>query len=160
GFTDSTVLSGIDTTINWSHRFSQLHSARVRYQFTRLTTDVTPFFANRTNVSGDAGINGNNQEPENWGPPRLIFSSGIAGLGTAQSARNDTTTHACGAESLWTRNRHTITAGGDVRLQQWTVLSQQDPRGTFGFTGAITGHDLADFLLGIPHTSAIAFGNA
>ena len=28
------------------------------------------------------------------------------------------------------------------------------------FTGAATGSDFADFLLGIPHTSSIAFGNA
>ena len=33
-----------------------------------------------SNVSGDAGITGNNQEPVNWGPPSLSFSSGIAGL--------------------------------------------------------------------------------
>src|SRR5262249_15448190 len=55
---------------------------------------------------------------------------------------------------------HNVTIGGDVRLQQWTVLSQQDPRGTFGFTGASTGFDVADFLLGLPRTSSIAFGNA
>src|SRR5204862_3796557 len=46
------------------------------------------------------------------------------------------------------------------RRQHVDVLSQQDPRGSFAFTGTATGSDLADFLLGIPHTSAIAFGNA
>ena len=56
--------------VNWSHRFSQFFSLRLRYQFTRLTTEATPYFANRTNVSGDAGIAGNNQDPANWGPPR------------------------------------------------------------------------------------------
>ncbi|HEX3373059.1 MAG TPA: TonB-dependent receptor, partial [Edaphobacter sp.] len=44
-------------------------------------------------------------------------------------------------------------------------LSQQNPRGTFTFTGAATGaatghSDFADFLNGIPDTSAIAYGNA
>src|SRR5262249_23711973 len=67
-FVDSTRLSGIDSTTNWSHRFSQFRSIRLRYQFTRLTTEVTPYFANRTNVSGDAGIAGNDQNPVNWGP--------------------------------------------------------------------------------------------
>ena len=38
--------------------------------------------------------------------------------------------------------------------------AQQDPRGAFTFTGALTGSDFADFLLGIPHASSIAFGNA
>src|SRR5262249_5634301 len=40
------------------------------------------------------------------------------------------------------------------------IRSQQDPRGSFVFTGGITGLDLADFLLGLPSTSAIATGNA
>jgi hypothetical protein len=158
-FVDSTRVSGVDTTINWSHRLSQFRWVRFRYQFTRLTTEVTPYFANRTNVSGEAGIGGNNQDPINWGPPRLIFSSGVAGLGTAQNVLNRSQTHAWGAESLWSRGRHNITVGGDVRPQHWTVFSQQDARGTFAFTGAATGSDLADFLLGLPHTSSIAFGN-
>ena len=63
--------------------------------------------------------------------------------------------------------RHNLTFGGDFRRQQFNYLSQQDPRGTFTFTGAATagstttgGADFADFLLGIPDTSSIAFGNA
>lgn len=160
GFTDSSRVSGIDTTANWSHRFSQFLSLRLRYQFTRLTTSVTPYFANRVNVSGNAGIAGNNQDPVNWGAPRLQFSSGVSGLGSAQSAANSSRTNAGGAEMLWGRGRHTITVGGDVRAQQWNVLSQQDARGTFTLSGNATGSDVADFMLGLPHASSIAFGNA
>ena len=52
------------------------------------------------------------------------------------------------------------------------MLSQQDPRGSFTFTGASTlgpsgaillpgaRNDFADFLVGIPDTLSIAFGNA
>ncbi|MGH9142050.1 MAG: TonB-dependent receptor, partial [Vicinamibacterales bacterium] len=43
---------------------------------------------------------------------------------------------------------------------RWNILGQQDARGSFGFTGGATGLDLADFMLGLPHSSAIAFGNA
>ena len=50
--------------------------------------------------------------------------------------------------------------GGDVRRQSWTILSQQDARGAFSFSGSATGSDLADFMLGLPHSSSIAFGNA
>ena len=159
GFVDSTRVSGLDATGNWSHRFSQFLSLRLRYQFTRLTTGVTPYFANRTNVSGEAGITGNNQDAINWGPPNLIFSSGVAGLASAQHAVNSNQTNAWGGESVWSHGRHNVTFGGDVRRQHWNVRSQQDARGTFAFTGAATGSDLADFLLGIPHASSIAFGN-
>src|SRR5437763_505639 len=115
--------------------------------------------ANRTNVSGDAGITGNAQEPVTWGPPNLIFTS-VEGLADGRYTFNRTQTHAWNGESLLSRGRHSITAGGDVRNQHLDVLSQQDPRGSFSFTGASTGSDLADFLLGIPRTSSIAFGNA
>ena len=160
GFTDSTIVSTVDSAVNWQHRFSQVLSARFRYQYNRQSTDVTPFFANRTNVSGEAGISGSNQDPSNWGPPALTFSSGIAGLRTAQFAANDTITHGFGVEVLKAIPRHSLTMGADLRPQHVNVVSQQDPRGTFSFTGAATGSDLADFLLGIPATSSIAFGNA
>ena len=39
------------------------------------------------------------------------------------------------------------------------MLNQQNGRGTFNFTGADTGDDFADFLIGVPDTSGIALGN-
>src|ERR1035437_2838859 len=70
--------------------------------------------------------------------------------------------------------RHNFIFGGDFRRQKFNEFGQQNPRGTFAFTGAATqaggssssggaststGSDLADFLLGIPDTSAISYGN-
>ena len=160
GFEDTNEVSGLDTQAEWFQRISQAISFRWRYQFTRLTTTLTPYFANRTNVSGDAGIVGNNQSPVNWGPPSLTFSSGVAGLVDGTAALNRAQSHNWSAQGYWWyRGRHNLTFGGDARLQDVDILSQQDPRGSFAFTGAVTGLDLADFLLGIPHTSAIAFGN-
>ena len=68
-------------------------------------------------------------------PERLIRCSGTTALTTSRSA-------------------------ADFRRQEFNYLAQQNPRGTFTFTGASTGSDFADFLLGIPDTSSIAFGNA
>ncbi len=160
GFVDAGTVSGIDVPITFYHRFSQFLSMRLRYQHTRLATDVTPYFANRENVAGDAGIGGINQDPVNWGPPTLTFASGIAGLSSAQFASNRDLTHGVGGESIWSRGRHTITAGGDTRVRRLDIVSQQNARGAFTFTGAATGSDVADFLLGLPRASAIAFGNA
>ena len=129
----------------------QFLTVRTRYQLNRLATEVTPFFANRTNVSGNALIGGNDQEPVNWGPPKLIFSSGVESLADAQYSLSRSQTHAGNAEVLWAHGRHNMTFGGDVRWQQLTVQAQQDARGAFTFTGSATGSDLADFLLGLPH---------
>jgi hypothetical protein len=160
GFEDENRTSALDAQVTWSHRLAQLVSMRLRYQFTRQTAETLPYFAHRTNVSGDAGINGNNQEPVNWGPPALSFSSGIAGLSDALPRSTRNLTNAAGGESFISRGRHTFTVGGDLRRHHIDILSQQDPRGGFTFTGRFTGSDFADFLLGIPTASQIAYGNA
>lgn len=160
GFLDTTGLLGINTGANWSHRLGHEWFLNAGYQFSRLATRVTPYFANRANISGQAGITGNNQDPANWGPPALNFSSGITALSDAQSSFNRDQTSAVSYSMLWHRAEHNITFGTDFRRQEFNYLSQQDPRGAFTFTGAVSGSDFADFLLGIPDTSSIAFGNA
>jgi hypothetical protein len=160
GFVDSTAISGADVPVTWSHRFSQFMTLRLRYQFVLLNTHTTPYFSNRQNISGDAGILGNDQDPQNWGPPNLNFANGIAGLASAQYAATHDQTHGWGGEIQWGHGRHNITSGGDLRLHHVDLVSQQNARGSFTFTGASTGSALADFLLGIPQSSAIAFGDA
>jgi trimeric autotransporter adhesin len=170
GFVDTTDTLGVNTYINWSHRFSQHLFFYGGYRFSRLRTQIVPYFDNRQNISGEAGITGNNQDPTNWGPPALNFNSGIAPLIDQQSSFNRNRTDAFPESVAIYRGRHNITIGGELRKQQYNDFFQQDPRGTFTFTGAVTqgpsnsstasGSDLADFLIGVPDTSSIAFGNA
>ena len=157
---DKNVVTGVDAPVNWSHRFNQFMTVRLRYQYTALITHATPFFANQRNVSGEAGITGNDQDPQNWGPPNLTFASGIAGLSSAQYASNTDQTHAGGGEVLWNHGRHNVTYGGDIKTRHLDIVQQQNARGGFTFTGQSTGDDFADFLLGLPKASTIAFGNA
>jgi hypothetical protein len=169
GFADTTDALGVNTNANWSHRLTPRLYETLGYQFSRLRTHVLPEFANRQNISGEAGITGNLQDPPDWGPPTLAFSSGIASLSDAQSALNRNETNAVSESVTWSHGRHNLTFGGDFRRQEFNVFSQQNPRGAFSFTGAATqqtvngattgGSDFADFLLGIPDTSAIAFGH-
>jgi carboxypeptidase family protein len=160
GFLDTGSRLGINATATWSHRFTHELFMNFGYRFSRLATRSTPYFANRENVSGEAGIMGNNQDAVNWGPPGLSFASGIAPLSDEKSAFNRNQTSALSPAMLWTRGRHNVSFGGEFRRQQFNYLSQQDPRGTFTFTGAATGSDFGGFLEGIPDTSSIAFGNA
>ncbi|WP_263357971.1 TonB-dependent receptor [Acidicapsa ligni] len=169
-FLDTTDTLGVDTNINWSHRLGHQMFLTSKYSFSRLRTLVRPYFANVENISGNANISGNSQDPRDWGPPSLNFSSGIASLTDAQSSFNRNETNSISSYVNWNHRNQYITAGGDFRRQQFNYLSQQNPRGSFAFTGASTqttvngvttgGSDFADFLLGIPDTSAIAFGNA
>jgi trimeric autotransporter adhesin len=169
-FRDDTDLLGMDTNVNWAHQYQHHLYVVLGYHFTRLRTEITPEFANRENISGQAGIEGNEQSPQNWGPPSLAFASGIAALSDGNSEFNRNRTDAVSLKVSTTRRAHTIMFGGDFRKQEFNEYSQQNPRGTFTFTGAATqapgnssatttGSDLADFLLGIPDASAVAFGN-
>ena len=170
-FVDATGTLGLNGYMHWMHRFGGHLFLNTGYNFSRFRTETTPNFANRINVSGpgDANIAGNDQTSSNWGPPGLGFSSGIAGLSDGNSAFNRSETNSVSLSVGIYQRRHNISAGADYRRQQYNDYFQQNPRGSFSFTGAATansaessttGSDLADFLAGIPDTSSIAFGNA
>jgi hypothetical protein len=153
-FTDTSRQSSITAGVAWTRRFGTRLNVRANYQFTSADSTLTPFFANRINVSGDAGITGNDQHPLNWGPPTIAFPD-IADLRDGNYQRSTRISHLIGAEAQLRRGRHQITFGADARLHRSEILTQSDPRGTLTFTGAATGSAFADFLLGIPKTSAI-----
>ncbi len=160
-FLDLKRLMGINSAATWRRTLTPRFFATLTYQFSRQSTRLVPFFANRVNVSGEAGITGNNQDAVNWGPPALQFNqSSIAGLsdGTPSVVHNQTS--ALSFLGTWSHRQHSIQFGGDYRWQQFNTISQSNPRGLFTFNGAAAGFDFADFLLGIPDASAIAFGNA
>ena len=172
GFLPTSRSKGLTAGVSWVRMPSPRFYTVLGYQFNRATARTTPFFSNRRNVSGEAGISGNNQDPVNWGPPALNFSSGFANLTDALFSSSRDQISGFSLDVGMNRARHNILLGGEYRRQQFNLLSQEDPRGTFTFTGAATqamanglpvpgtGSDFAGFLLGIPDTSAIAFGNA
>lgn len=162
-FVDHTGTLGINGNIRWTHRLKPRLFLFSSYTFSRLRTEVTPNFANRINVSGSAGILGNDQDSADWGPPALSFSSGIAGLSDANSSFNRNRADSFSASVLHYHGKHNITAGFDFRKQSYNDKFQANPRGSFMFSSKSAtgnGSDLADFLEGIPDTSSIAYGNA
>jgi hypothetical protein len=160
GFVDKTDTLGMDANVNWQHRFGQRLFITTGFKFSRLRTLVDPFFAYQEDVSLNAGITGNLQDAPDWGPPGLSFASGTAGLYDANSEFNRNRTDAVSESIEWNRGKHDVTFGGDFRRQEFNVFEQSNPRGQFTFTGAATGSDVADFLIGIPDASAVAYGNA
>ena len=168
-FLDHTGIVGYTVTGGWMHRFTNRIFTTTTLNFNRQTTDLTPYFANRENVSGEAGITGNLQSPDYWGPPQLSFAaSSIASLSDGTLSHNHNQTASIGSQTFWGHSPHNITFGGDFRRQQFNSFSQANPTGAFTFTGAATGaapgvtagSDFADFLLGVPDSGSIAYGNA
>jgi hypothetical protein len=167
-FDDKTDALNISSFALESHRFTQRLAVNASYSFSRSRTQLLPFFASRDqDVSAEVGITDNDRLPAYYGPPALGFSSGINGFSDASSSDNRVESNGLNVTMYWNRTRHNITAGGDFRRQEWNYLSEQNPEGSFTFTGTATqssagagGSDFADFLLGIPDTSNISFGNA
>ncbi len=169
-FVDATKMTGINTGVQWNHHFTTTLISNLRYGFSRSATNLTPFFANSENVSAAAGILGNDQAAQFWGPPSLSFSSGIDGLSDGAYQINHNNTNAAGESLIWVRGSHNVTLGGDFRRLDFNQIAQQNARGSFTFTGNMTGltgangqaingtgFDFADFLLGLPDASSIAY---
>ena len=163
GFTDASRGLGINAQINWSHTFNAHYRANAGYQYSRQSNRETPYWQNRANVSDNAGVTGNDQESTYWGPPNLNFSGGLSGLYDANASFTRDSTQGLSYVLRWNRSPHNVTAGVDYKREQYNYLTQANPRGTFTFTGTgygTTGSDVADFLIGAPDGSAIAYGNA
>jgi hypothetical protein len=170
GFVDRQDVLGMTANIHWMHRYTPHLFVTTSYTFSRLRTRLTPNFENRVNISGAAGIEGNDQDPADWGPPALNFTSGIVGLSDGNSEYDRNRSDETSVSAYLYHGRHNFTGGFDVTKEDYNWLAQENPRGWFSFTGAATsgtgtlsttsGSDLADFLIGVPDTSEIAFGNA
>jgi trimeric autotransporter adhesin len=166
GFVDTTGSLGLSSTIDWEHTFNAHTRMDLGYQFSRQSTRLTPYWENRQNISGQAGITGNDQDPAYWGPPTLNFSGGLVSLTDGQSSFDRNVTNGVSYKMTWNHGAHNLSGGADFRRVQFNYLAQANARGTFNFTGAASagaasgsGSDVADFLLGIPDTSTVAFGN-
>lgn len=172
GFLGTSRSLGSNLTTSWRHSFTQRFIGNFGYQFNRQSIRTQSFFGDRENISGLAGIAGNNQDSENWGPPTLVFSSGLTALTDAVPASMHNQTGAVSYGIIWNRRSHNLSSGVEYRRYQVNNISQQNPRGSFAFTGTSTlgnslaallpgaRNDFAGFLLGIPDTVSIAFGNA
>lgn len=170
GFTDATSGLGLFASVNWSHTYNPRFRQNVGYQFSRQSNRLTPYWQNRANVSGQAGIAGNDQDATYWGPPTLEFSGGLSSLADGDASFTRNATEGLSYTLRWNHSPHNVTVGGDFKRNQYNYLTQSNPRGTFTFTGAATagagagagttGSDVADFLIGVSDASALSFGNA
>jgi trimeric autotransporter adhesin len=169
-FLDTSSGRGLNTGLAWSHNFTTRIVNNLQYSFSRQRQQQSPYFADQQNVAAALGILGTSQNPMNWGPPSLNFTN-YAGLSDGNASLNRNQASGIGDSLSWVRGRHNLTFGGDYRRQQFNQFADSNGRGTFTFNGLSTsllvngvaqsgtGYDLADFLLGLPTTSSIRYGN-
>jgi hypothetical protein len=154
-FVDGNNTVGMQATASYRRTFSRQLFGTFGVQYSRQSVRATPALFS-SNVSHDARITGNDQSAGNSGPPTLTFSNGIQTLQDGNPTFNRNQTTAFSANMSWIRRPHNMTFGGDWRIQDFSLLGEQNGRGTFGFDGTATGFAFADFLAGIPDTVSIA----
>jgi hypothetical protein len=148
--------------------------------FNRQRTSLLDPFAYKQNIAGDLGIQGIATDPLDWGLPALQFTNfGALNEAIPSLTRNQTFR----VVDIFLRNvgRHNIRMGGELRRVQQNTLRDPNARGTFTFSGyttsdfnsygsngcqllngcpvSNTGFDFADFLLGLPQTTSVQFGD-
>ncbi|MBI3668907.1 MAG: carboxypeptidase regulatory-like domain-containing protein, partial [Acidobacteria bacterium] len=158
----------VGLTQNWTARLLN----ETRFNFNRMRVEKMNRFAFRQDLAGELGVTGVSRAPIDWGPPTTIFINytSIDLFGTPGKQRNQT--FRLMDNLAYSLSKHTLRVGAEFRRRQRNDFLNPTPRGDFDFTGlmtsqldaqgnpvANTGWDFADFLLGLPELSQLAFGS-
>ena len=112
-------------------------------------------------VGGNQGVNVSNH-PTDQGFPTIVFSDGtnFTSIGRDHVGPTQSTTKQIADNITYSRGRHTIRAGVDVRWVRFAVPEIETPSDDYGlFTfnqGTFTGSSFGDLMLGAPNTTYFA----
>ncbi len=172
GFQDTVSGSGLNTNLGWTRNLSARVVSNAQVTFNRNRGETTPFFANGTDVAAELGIAGTSGNPLNYGPPGLNFTN-FGALSDATPILTRNQSQSASESVIWSHGTHTFTWGLQFSRSDLNTRTDQNGRGTFNFTGLATsaldarglpvngtGFDLADFVLGLPQSSSIRYGDS
>ncbi len=174
GFRDDTTGTGLSASAGWSHSFEPRFNNSANLTFSRNINKNAPFFA----YSSERGRRARNHR-HLAGPHQLRPAQPLLhqlrqpfrwhGLGRPQPDHQlHRRHHLRGA-----RRKHNLTFGFSIAAIAAEQPTYQNARGSFSFSGLLTselrrqrpaactgtGFDFADFLLGLPQSSSLRFGN-
>jgi len=159
-FAETQNIRDQNATINHIHLFSPSALNEFRFAYNRANDEF--FGPDRSNFSPlkDLGISGVAEDPKPKGVPDISIP-GLIGIGehflVPLTQLDWTYSVSDNVSKVW--GSHTVKAGLDIRKQRLDRFFQQSNRGSFSFTGALTGSAIADFLLGLPASTTRAVGN-
>lgn len=158
-----------NTQVSYGKPVGRLQN-QLQVRINRNHNQNTNLYAGITNVAGLVGITGVSTDPADWGLPSLSFVN-FNGLNDRTPSNVDNWTFHASDTWRWNRRNHNISFGADVTRTINDVHSTTgNPRGQFTFNGQATGvfssaglidgagFDFADFLLGLPQQTTLAYG--
>jgi hypothetical protein len=145
-----------NTLVSYTHTLTPALYNDFRIGYHRVNFDtLNPFIVSgQPSPGADLGIPGFDGDVRyaNPGIPSINISafSGLGGAGTNWYQFD--TTFQMSNVAAYNRGSHNVRFGFDLRRMATGRRAANDPRGRFDFTGDITGHAVADFMLGLPRT--------
>ncbi len=141
------TLSAAETHILTPHLLNELRLSYVRINF------GSPLFTRRDKLS-DFGFQYPTQGPDFETIP-VIQITGLSTLGNPQGpALRITNTYEIRDAVSYSRGRHDLKIGADLRRTQYGVVFGSNINGQFTFNGTLSKNALADFYLGLPASFA------
>ncbi len=156
--------------ISETHTFSPGLVNEFRLGYNRINSHRLQPFSNM-DVSGQLGLKGVPFAPDLGGLPSICFVDySCIGASDFLPSIEKQNSYVINENLNWTRGRHSMKFGTEIRLEQFTIFQVSAPRGdlTFGpdFTsnpalpvnadGSTTGgEDIASFLVGVPDSGDI-----
>jgi hypothetical protein len=171
GFRDEASGRGLSASLGWMRHFGANQVNDVRVSFSRNRADTLPYFSYGPDVADELGIQGTSPDAINNGPPNLSFTNFGDLTDASPLRRRDQSVNLSDAVT-WVRGQHNIRFGAEYRRNQINTRADENGRGAYTFSGLMTsaldgdgnpltstGFDWADFLLGLPQSSTIRWGN-
>jgi uncharacterized membrane protein YgcG len=154
----STHTNGYNAFAGWAWGKGKL-SNQFRFTWNRSRAHTGNLYGNVDDIEGPASdplIGGVSYEPINWGVPSLAFTH-YQGLSDVAPSQRDSQTYTLSENFGWVKSKHHLHFGGDFRWIDNKYYASTNPRGSFTFTGISSGYDFADFLLGLPQSTSLAY---
>jgi hypothetical protein len=172
GCCDTNHGTGMNANVNWRHRLGTRMFNNLTVTSNRNTNNLVPFFAFGPDIAGQLGIQGTSPDPRNFGPPSLSFTN-FSGLNDGTWTRSAVFGYGLSETLQIRRGKNNFSVGGGYTRSLNNTTTDQNGRGSYSFSSlatadydanglpiANTGYDLASFLLGLPETSSIRYGDS
>lgn len=158
--------SGYNTGLTWNRIFSPslFSSLRLGWNFLRADRRNPAESIPMGNLNKKYGVNGVDQAQPGGFASFAPAGYQTIGIGTANPLVSDSQTRQFVHDTTWTRGRHSVKFGTDVRRIQMNIFNIRSLPGAFTFDGSFTrnlttgsgGDAMADFLYGWPQSTGIS----
>jgi len=163
---DQNITLGL--TQNWTSRLVN----ETKVNFNRNRNQLLSTNAFRNNVAAEDGFTGVSTAPIDYGVPLMTFANFTELADPAPLLVRNQTLRVLDNVS-YTLRRHNFRVGAEIRRRQLNTYTDPRARGVYSFSGLmtsqldasghsdpVTGFDFADFLLGLPETTAVQYGTS